>query len=136
MPTITKAPAVASNDRTSPPVRGSAFGFAETASTATVELGDAVTASTATVEPVGTVPGNAVVDDVVAVDVVEGAMVVVTAGSFTVTTGVQEQAAVEMVVVVVAILGEVVHGLVTDIGSGVVVTSLPSFAAASLTNRS
>ena len=131
MPTITKAPAVASNERTSPPVRGSAFAFVETASTATVELGDAATASTATVEPGDAAPGKTVV-----VDVVDAVEVVVAAGSFTVTTGVHEQAVDEMVVVVVAILGDVVHGLRTVVASGEIVRSSPSLAVVSLTKRS
>ena len=129
MPTIRNAPAVASNDRTSPPVRGSDLGFAVTASTATVELGDTAPGKTIAVAIDDDDEDDDDEDEDELDDVDEP-------GSFTVTTGVHEQAVVEMVVVVVAILGDVVQGLVNVVANGVVGTSLPSCAAVSLTNRS
>jgi hypothetical protein len=136
MPTITKAPAVANSERTSPPVRGNALGLAVTASTATVEPGDTAPGSTMASAAVVVAPGAVVVVAPGAVEVVEAAVVVVAPGSFTVTTGAHEHDVEEMVVVVVAILGELMHGLGIVSATGVVVTSLPFVAAASLTNRS
>jgi hypothetical protein len=114
-------------------VRGSDLGFAVTASTATVELGDTALGKTIAVAiDVDEVDDEDELEDEDEDEdeLDEGP------GSFTVTTGVHEQAVDEMVVDVVAILGDVVHGLVTVVASGPVVTSLPSFAAVSLTNRS
>jgi hypothetical protein len=125
---MTKAPAVASNEPTSPPVRGSDFGFAVTARTATVDDGKTVPDSTPAteVDDVGELEDDELDDDELDDDELDDEDDV----------GVHEQAVDEMVVVVVAILADEVHGLGTVVASGVTVTALPLGAAVSLTSRS
>lgn len=128
-PMATNAPAVASIDPMLLPVRGSDLALMVTASTAAVAPGCATTPCTTTGvdADVGDVADDAAV--------VADGDVVVAPGSLTVSV-VQEHAVVEMVVVVVAILADAVHGLAMVVAIGVVVTSLPSLATVVLTNRS